>query len=482
MHERQSQIPSSRLGKLNSSAGPSNLLSHPAAQGKVNDINQIIPRLPQLAYVPQNAKAEARLLGKYARRRNRAIWAQALVLFNVVGIPLSQGVYLEYYHTITLSTSGLSALSLIPALQVLCILSMPMLVGWVYHWRGSRSGWRITFFVATLLASCAQLPLQWYKSYILTMILQGPLQGVALGTLFTLSTLVLSSHYKFNLPLVSMSSGFMGFCGAVVYTVVARQGLGMGGSSEFAPAATTGISVGTLFTAYVLIRRVKEDDLPTNTKLVQAEVDLSKAFSGITREQGTIWFILGYVLVFFGLFIFPIYIVATLAQPPALVSPDLGVWALVTTLASAAMSACISSNSAFRRRLGPVDTFSAASVFAGAASVVPAWMPSFVVVLACGTAYGIGLGAMVALHIKATTVFHREKVAWHPDMAARTAIIMALGGGSAFAGLLVSAVAMEKMQDGVKLVQSVAAGCLFFGGVLIALGRYRRCAKFYMAI
>jgi hypothetical protein len=227
MHERQSQTSSSRRGALNSSARPDNLLSNPAVQRRPYDVNS---RLPQLAYVSQDAEAQAQLLVKYARRRNRAVWAQALVLFNVVGIPLSQGVYLEHYHTIALSTSSLSALSLIPSLQIVCILSMPLFVGWVYNWRGRHSGWRVMFFAATILASCAQLPLQWFKSYTLTMILQGPVQGAALGTLFALSTLLLSSYYRFNLPLVSMSGGFMGFCGAVVHAVVARQGLGVSGN------------------------------------------------------------------------------------------------------------------------------------------------------------------------------------------------------------------------------------------------------------
>lgn len=90
----------------------------------------------------------------------------------------------------------------------------------MYHRHLHRSGWRLTFLFATLISVCAHLPLQWLKSYLPTLILQSPLVGIALGTLTALSTLVLSTHYRANVPLVSTQSGFMGFLGAVVYAIV----------------------------------------------------------------------------------------------------------------------------------------------------------------------------------------------------------------------------------------------------------------------
>jgi hypothetical protein len=417
------------------------------------------------------------VLSKYARHRNRAVWAQALVLFNVVGIPLSQGVYLEYYYTTALPTYNLSAVSVIPALHILCLMNMPTLVGWLYHWRGQRWGWRIAFFVTMIIAFCVQLPLQWVKSYVLIMVLQGPLFGAALGTLFALSTLVLSSHYQFNLPLVSMQSGSMGFLGAITYSMVAKVGLAK--RNYFAPAATAGILLGTLFTAYLLIQRVKEDDLPPSTRLLQSEMTFPKSTSKIIKEPGTIFFIFGYILIFSGIFTHPLYIAITFTQPPALATDS---YSLIILLSTATLSACISANPRFRTHLGPTDTFIASSIFSGSASILPTFMPEPYITLTCSAAYGMGLGAILSLHIKVTTIFHAEKVVWHSDMPARAAIMMALGGASAFVGLLVAAIVMESVEGGVKVVTGMTAGGLGLGGCLTGFARWRRCKKFFVAI
>jgi hypothetical protein len=484
MQEYQSQDSDFENGAYDPSASPGHVLSNPAMQRQFYDANKVITRPAALAFNPRDARVkaepQAQVLAKYARHRNWAVWAQALVLFNVVGIPLSHGMYLEYYYTTALTTSNLGAMSVIPALQILCLMCMPILVGWLYHLRGPRSGWKSVFFVATMISFCVQLSLQWIKPYALKMIFQGPLLGAALGTLLTLSTLVLSSHYQFNLPLVSMQSGSMGFLGAIVYSMVARLGLENG--NFFAQGATAGILLGTLIMAFLLIQRVKEDDLPLSTKSSQSETILPKSIGKIIKEPGTVYFILGYILVFFSLFVHPIYIVVILTQPPALWPPDTGAWALVATFATAAISACITANPNFRKRLGPVDTCIAACTFAGAVAIIPAWMPSVPFTHVCSAAYGVGLGAIIALHIKVTTVFHSEKVVWHPNMHARAATLMALGGCSAFTGLLVSAVLMENMENGVKIVACMAAGSLLLGGGLIACARWRRCNKFYVAI
>jgi hypothetical protein len=275
-------VPSARLGHI---------LNNPAVQQNFYDANQAIARPSKLASDPQHARAKEEprtsLLTKYACHRNQAVWAQAFVLFNVVGIPLSQGVYLEYYFSTALPTSSLSALSIIPALQIACILCMPILVGWFYQWRGQRSGWGIMFFTAAVLAFAAQILLQWIRLYMITMLLQGPLLGAALGTLFSLSSLVLSSHYRFNLPLMSMQSGFINFLKAVVYTLVTRQGLQTRGLGHFSHAATAGITAGTLLTAHLLIRRVKEDELSPNTQESHSVMELLKALakSGKSKAQ-----------------------------------------------------------------------------------------------------------------------------------------------------------------------------------------------------
>ena len=471
---------------LDPSIKPGNIYSNPAVQGNFYDARQGITRPTQLTFHHQDlrAKEEARLklLTKYARHRNRAVWAQALVLFNVVGIPLSQGVYLEYYYNAALTGCSLSALSIIPALQVACILCIPILVGWFYQWRGQRSGWRLMFFGATLLAFAAQLALQWIENYTVIMLLQGPFLGAALGTLFPLSTLVLSSHYRFNQPLVSMQSGLMGFLGAIIYAVIARQGLQVRGNSHFAPAATAAVLLGTLLLAYTLIRRVKQIEVPPDIQEWHSNMKLPRNICKIAKEEGTIWFILGYMLIFFAIFNFPIYISLVLTQPPATIDPKTAAFVPIVTLTTAAISACLSANPILRKRLGPLNTFITLCVFAGAASLLPFFMPYLPIALPSGSAYGISLGAIISLHIKVTTIFHGEKVVWHPDMPVRAAVMMALAGCSAFAGLLASAFIIENVRGGIRVVASVTAGSLVAGGCVIAFARWRRCRNFWVAI
>jgi len=453
-----------------SNARPGRVLDNPAVNHRFFGPDESLTGPERFRFDPRGARARAKDVARYSRYRNRAVWAQALVLFNVVGVPLSQGVYLEYYYNSVLGTSSLIPLAAIPGLQVLCILATPLLVGWLYHRRGQRSGWRLTFFVASLVAVCAQLALQWIKKYILLLILQGLLLGISLGTLFTLSTLVLSSHYRFNLPLVSTQSGFMGFLGAVVYSIVAD--LGLQGHKTIAPAATAGILGATLLAANFLIRRVDQD---TSFQTPQLSMTLPSRPITILKEKGTLPFVLGYILIFFGLLTFPIYIVLILPS-------STGTWTIITTLATAALSACLSANPSIRRRLGPVNTFIAAAMSAGAVSILPFWMPYTWLSILAGGLYGIGLGAIVALHIKVSTVFHKEKAVWATDMPARAAMLMALAGMSTFGGLVVSAVLMEMMRNGGRIASCVAAGCLVGGGVLVAAARWRRCARLWVAI
>jgi hypothetical protein len=485
MYEPHSPTSVSRNGASDPSARPGNVLSNPAVQRIFYDADRSIARPARLAFDPKDAQAEAqakvRLLAKYARHRNWAMWAQALVLFNVAGISLSQGMYLEYYFNSPLPGTSLSVLSIIPALQIGSILVMPILVGWFYQWR-PRSGWKILFCAAAVIAFAAQLSLQWIRSYILMLILQGLLLGAALGTLFTMSTLVLSSHYLFNLPLVSMQSGFMGFLGAVVYTLVAREGLQTQDSGHFAPAASAGLIGGTLFIAILLSRRVDAGNTPPNMQKLRFGKRLSKSMGNIMEEKGTMWFMCGCILVFFAIFNFPIYIALVLTQPPSHLNPDTASYALITTLITAATSASISANPVFRARLGPVDTFIASSILAGAASLLPAWMPTLPIALACGAAYGVGLGAIAALHIEVTTVFHGEKVVWRPDMPVKVAVMMLLGGLSALTGLIISAIVIENVESGVKIVACGSSGSLVLGGASIAFARWRRCRKLFVAI
>lgn len=415
---------------------------------------------------PTGAQGTSNDTKTYARQRNKTTWAHALILFNTLGIPFSQGVWLEQRYINALNDKSLVALAVIPGLQLLFLLSTPLLVGSIYHIRGPRSGWRITLLISSPIAVACQLLPQWLKNYIPTLFLTGPITGIALGTLFILSTLVLSSHYKSNIPLVSMQSWSIGYAGALVYTLIAKM------AGEYKHVVTAGVMAVTLGVANVLISRVETRQRPA------MEMQMP-SWREVWRDEQTLVFVGGYVLVFFGIFGSPIYITLHLR-----LDTSVALCTLLATFGTAAMSASMVASRTVSRRLGPVNTFVAGSVFAGAVSILPVWMPRRDVAIISGAAYGIGLGAMVALHVKVASVFSSEGKSgvWHADMPARAAIAVALGGVSAFVGLLVNAVVIESIKNGARIASAIAAGAIVVGGALVAVARWRRCSKIWVAI
>ncbi|KAF2830321.1 hypothetical protein CC86DRAFT_378629 [Ophiobolus disseminans] len=374
---------------------------------------------------------------KYARYRNRTVWAQALVLFNVVGIPMSQGVYLEERYNSKDGKMGLFALSVGPAVQILCILAVPMMVRWVYERRGQRSGWRIAFLVATLLVVCAHLLLHWLGGYIPSLILLGPVAGIALGTLAGISTLVLSSHYRSDVPLVSTQSGFMGFLGAVIYTVL--------GVLAYAHITTAALVAATLLAACGLMRRVDNPHQTLPTPPFKAKVKILIPFT------------LGYTIILTTIFLLPLY-------SPLLIHTHTP---LLVSLATAAISACLAAQTP--SRLGIVNTFIAASIFAGAVAILPIFTPLPQLAVLCGVAYGIGLGAIVALESKVAAGFCGR---WG----------MVVGGVGALVGIVGAALVMEGLEMGSRVVGGCAAGGLVLGGICVGVARGMNCPKVWVVV
>ncbi|KAF1845207.1 uncharacterized protein K460DRAFT_355052 [Cucurbitaria berberidis CBS 394.84] len=390
--------------------------------------------------------------------RVRTYYAQALILFNVYGAPLSFGPYLEYYHTTTLPTTPLWSLSLIVAIQIFSIFAVPYPIWMIYHqWPNRR---RIMIFTSVLAVVGAQGSLIFCKSHLELMLLQGLLLGSGLGALLTLGTLFLGSHYRFNLPMTSWISAIGGFAGALVYTTIGWLFLRRD-QWKAANAANLGISIATLLTAFFLAKHSEKGNM-------QLDVEAPQSLKSIFIENGALWFVVGYVLVFFGLFIWPIYVLLILSHAPALYWPDSGGWTLVAMFGSALISSPISANERFRKHVPPVESFSAACLFAGASIIAPAWVPQFWFSVGWGAGYGFALGAILTLHINVVAIFHPLGIVWHPDMPVRGALMMALGGLSAAAGLVTVAVLLENKENGTKIAAVLTMVCMMFGGTMIA--------------
>jgi hypothetical protein len=399
------------------------------------------------------------------------MWAQALILSSVLGIPLSYGAYLEYYFSSLLPNTPLLLLATPIGLQILCISLAPFPIGLLYQKLGRRAYWKLVFAFAAVVAVASQITLYWITSCIGIVVLQGVLLGCALGTLFTLSTLVSASHYKGDVPLVSVQSGFAGFAGAVLHTTLARfsfQTHRAPSYEGFAQAASGGLMGVTLLAAFFLLMRVKEDERKRWSVEYRLNLILPRGFLRDLKElRGMLWFIVGYVLVSFGVLVYPVYGIAFLAQTW---SPDQGTYAVLGMLCVAALSAPMAANQVFMGRMGPVNTFMVAAILAGAASLASVPYRQIYIGILLGCVYGIAFGALVLLHTVVATFFvsKKEEGRWADDMPARVAIVTALGGISAFGGILVAACMAP------NAAIKVAGGCMVGGGLLIGVVRVMR--------
>jgi hypothetical protein len=408
------------------------------------------------------------------------MWAQALLLTSVLGTPLSYAAYLEYYFSTLFPNTSLLLLALPIALQILTISLAPFPIGLLYTELGRRAYWKLLFAFAAVVAVASQITLYWITSYTGILVLQGALLGSALGTLLTLGTLVLSSHYRGDVPLVSVQSGFAGFAGAVLHTTLARfslQGSKGEGYEGFSQAASGGLMGGTLLVAFFLLTRVKTDESKRWSVKYSLHLALPREFlRDLTQVKGMLWFIVGYMLVSFGVLVYPIYAITLLTQSPSLFSPDQGFYALLAMLAVAALSASGAANSRIMGRVGPVNMFVAATIFAGAVMLAPVLYPRVYISVLLGGVYGIALGAMVSLHMIVAAIFVSTKEGWRwaDDMPARVAVVVALGGISAFGGILVAAFVAQGGESGENVALKVAGACLVGGGLLIGLVRLIR--------
>jgi hypothetical protein len=382
-------------------------------------------------------------------------------------------------------TKSLTSLAVIIGLQIFILLASPLPVGHLYNALANRKhgsrwsswGWKLLFGVAVVVATTSEfLSYAVQKNYIAILLLRGLVLGGALGTCFTISTLVLASHYRNDVPLVSVQSGFAAFAGAVVYTVIARfafqdVGLGVG----LAYVYSGGVMGATLLSAFLLLVGLKSEDEELWTQRYKHHLCMPKGFLQDARGGG-MWFILGYILVFAGVLVYPVFSVVLLTQAPGLFFPDAAAYGILSMLGVAAVSGSVVANLRSLKKVGAVNIFVAASVLAGAICLASVLYPRLYVVVLFAGAYGVALGAILSHHMIVAAMFLSKKVEgrWEDDMPARVAIIMALAGLGAFGGIVGAAALLEGNKNGEKVVIKVAGACMIGGGLLIGFARMWR--------
>ncbi|OAL53851.1 hypothetical protein IQ07DRAFT_667974 [Pyrenochaeta sp. DS3sAY3a] len=417
-----------------------------------------------------------------SRLRNRSMWAHALVLFNVLGIPLSHGPYLEYYYNTSFPAKSLTSLSLILALQILCLSSMPIPIG-AAHQRLSHSHdsrWRLLFACAGAVTVAAQLALRWCRTYSLV-VLQGPVLGGALGALGTLSMLRLAGHYRGNVPLVSVQSGAVGFGGAGVYTLVARAFLGSA-RHEGVWIVNAGMTGGTLLVAAVLHGRAQPAPVSVGVHFAFPTPMLPPyVHSRRTPRALLVLALLSTTLTTGPLLTHPLLTPLLLTQSPSLHPPSTASLLLTTSHFAAALSASLTASTPLLPRLGPLNTFLAATTCCGAVLLGPVLGPRVWLAGVYAVLHGLGFGCVAASAGAAAAVLlraaggrersedsARDECARRAELPARLALLMSAAGVAAFAGVVGGAAVLERWGSGGVLLKG--AGGMVCVGVGVGLG------------
>jgi hypothetical protein len=460
-------------------------------------IRAVASRQDQIS--PENAKKWR----KSKRNRKKSYIAQALMLFNIWGIPLSFGPYLVYYHANTWRHPVLQTSSII-GLQLFCIFGAGIPVLWLYQ----HEYWRTTILIASLTASICQWALYMCTKWKSVILVQGFGIGISLGVLYSMGSLVLSSHYKYNYPLTSMMSVSAGFLGAVMYTCITLRLVYSPGLLKTAYILNATLTTITLCIVCLFIKR-SDVTFPTTTFKVtpikRIIIIKTRNYDVLKRvipppghrnpllESGTWLFSLGYLLTFAGVFIYPVYSILLLSNSPSHTFPATPTWHLTITYAFAALAAPYAANRRLRTTLGPVNTFISATLLAASCILVPVWLPYPSITLAYDILYGIALGAIISLHTKVLSVFHWSTFSHYDDMPARAAVVQTVAGTFVAAGMMWTGWVVDHTSEKGRLVfkdvelgfgvaGTVAAYTMLAGAVLMAVGRWRRCPRIYIAV
>lgn len=405
---------------------------------------------PRDAGPPANSSPDA------SRHRVRTYTAHAFVLFNVYGLPLSSGIYLEYYFSSLHSSVSLLAISAIFSTQLACLSLAVGITIWLH--RRWPKYWRLQLFIGMLLVCGAHLGLRISNDLGVLMLFQGALTGLGLGTLEAVSLRVLSTHYKHDITTTSTLCGSAGFFGAIAYTLSAWACLRID-STRLAYGTTLLLLALTLLPAIPLAKPCTIQSPQSR----QLDLDTSPTTPSSWRAYPVF---LATFLTIPALLTPALYLPLLLTRQPGSYLADAGLYPLLalygTALLSSALVPSISPN-----RLSPAVLCSAASILAGTAILPLVWVRRVDVAVVCAAVFGVGLGCVGTLWGK---VF-RECVEGAGTRGLRRWIqmLVLVGGLGAGAGLVGAAAVLERWGNGVEIVLGAVSGYLVLGGFIVGL-------------
>ncbi|KAF2003632.1 hypothetical protein P154DRAFT_79297 [Amniculicola lignicola CBS 123094] len=404
-------------------------------------------------------------------RRKYAFISQSLILFNVYGIPLSFGPYLEYYYNTHYQHATLVQLSAINATRLLCIFGIAWPVEWCY-----RHGlWRTLSVLAVIGAAGAQIGTIYVRTWWVVVLIQGVGLGLCLGVLLAEGTCCLASHYLNDIPAVSLTAASAGLLGAVVYTGVAWCFLD-GKELWRAEWASMGITGGTLGAAVLLLRRdtaFSKRGIARRQRQNPASTPGPWPWSWTPSHPSTYPFLLGTLLLTTTLFIHPTYNILLSASSPGHIWPSSSLRINLFAYILALLTSSITSMPRLRQKIGPLDTLIFSALLGGAALILPAWIPSYPVTAATSLVYGFCLGNILPAYVRAAGVF-LEGGEW-----AGMASLMGVG---AAAGIMLVAWVTERGERGFRTGLMVAGMGMVGSGMLMGGARVWRCRRVFVVL
>ena len=399
-------------------------------------------------------------------------YAHALILFNVFGVPLSSGIWLEYYfNSYLLSTPLVAIAAIFAALVTFLGLAVGLATRLYCRW---PKYWRQQMLCGLLALSGAWLALlisgeEWWVLFIF----QGVFTGAGLGVLGTVSTLVLSTHYNNDLAVALTLCVAAGFAGAVVHTGLSwyclrTDSVKMAYGINFALLSITLLLAVSLDKSHTGLSHFGSSSLgaamtgkPTSWKLYLA-ISLS------TVSLSVVFLFL------------PIYAPLLLSRNPTLDRADSGPYALLTLFSTAMFTAALLTKPP-ASHLPSVTLFTTATLLSGLAVLPIAWMQALYIAVPCAAVSGVGLGCACTFWVKGLSYVlatngkadaHGDTVP--PGLGRWVCVVMAIGGLVAGGGLVGAAAALDGWERGVQIVIGVSVSGWVLGGLVIRAGTAMR--------
>lgn len=393
-------------------------------------------------------------LNKTSRARVSTYTAHALILSNLYGIPLSAGIWLEYYFTTAHPETPLLALAAIFAAQIACLgLSISMTV--CLHARLPRY-WRWMLVTGALLLCCAHIGLltNTHPTIWALVLCQGALTGLGLGMMCAVSMRVSSAHYRHSIAIAARLCVSAGFAGAGVYTVVlwcclrtARMRLAYG--------ATLLLAGMTLVPALLLMEY-------SPPPITAAHLDYRLRL--LSTAYRTFMALFALALILPSSVIPLLYLPLLLASRPNPYRADAGVYTLLALYGTACLSSAFAPR-VYSSRLSASALCGAASILNGIAIIPLIWMLRLEVSVPCAVVYGAGLRAVCPLWA--------QSVVDCRDGGARpiTPVLALLFGLCAAGAIVGGAAVLQGVNKGAGIVLGVVAGCSLLGGLIVGTER-----------